>query len=234
MVNNFKSPECPNGTLYTIRPGDSLYNLAQRFEITVESIINANPNIDPNNLQEGQQICIPIEDISKTCPGGFFYTVILGDTFFNIARRFDISTEALAAANPNIDPNKLQVGDEICIPAQTPPVKPCPGRFYTVKPGETFTSIAKKFGYTLDALLVINSGIKPENLRAGQEICLPPAPGAGPISCPGGSIYIVKPGDNLFIIAQQFRTPLDELMAANPQIEDPDQLKAGTPICIPR
>jgi LysM repeat protein len=226
---------CPNGTLYTIRPGDSVYNLAGRFEITVESIIAANPNIDPANLQVGQQICIPVKDISGPCESGFFYTVVLGDTFFNIARRFNITTEALAAANPGVDPNKLQIGQEICVPAPTPPVRPCEGRFYTVKPGETFVSIAKKFGYTLDVLLVINSGIDPKQLRAGQEICLPPAPtpGAEPVPCPGGSIYIVELGDTFYTIAEKYSVPIEDLKKANPQIKDINKLDAGTPICIP-
>ncbi len=233
MDNNSENPNCPKGTPYTIRPGDSLYNLAQRFELTLSTLINANPNIDPNNLKVGQQICIPIENISGLCPSGFFYTVILGDSFFTIALRYNISVDALIAANPTINPKELQVGQEICIPAQTPTVRPCPGRFYTVQSGESFTSIAKKFGYTLDVLLVINSGIKPEELRAGQQICLPPALSPDQVFCPGGSIYIVKPEDTLFLISQKFDTSLPELLEANPQIKDPSQLKAGVPLCIP-
>ncbi len=44
---------------YTIRPGDTLFTIAQRFNVPVQEIINANPGIDPNNLQIGQVICIP-------------------------------------------------------------------------------------------------------------------------------------------------------------------------------
>ncbi|TDX44492.1 muramidase family protein [Orenia marismortui] len=233
MANQSDNPNCPNGSIYTIRPGDTLYNLSRRFEITLDEILNANPDIDPNNLKTGQKICIPVEEISGKCPTGFLYTVVLGDTFFSIARRFNVSIDALTSANSGVNPNQLQIGQELCIPAATPPVRPCPGRFYTVQAGETFTSIAKKFGYTLDALLIANPGIESKELRAGQEICLPPAPGAGPVSCPGGSIYIVKPGETLFIISQKYGTPLNELIAANPQIEDPNQLEAGIPICIP-
>jgi LysM repeat protein len=50
---------CPGGTLYTIRPGDTIFALAQRFGTTVQAIIAANPGIDPLNLQIGQVICIP-------------------------------------------------------------------------------------------------------------------------------------------------------------------------------
>ena len=50
---------CPGGTLYTIRVGDTLFSIAQRFGTTVNAIIAANPGIDPNNLVPGQVICIP-------------------------------------------------------------------------------------------------------------------------------------------------------------------------------
>lgn len=52
-------PACPGGMLYTIRPGDSFFSLAQRFNTTVEAIVAANPGVDPDRLQVGQVICLP-------------------------------------------------------------------------------------------------------------------------------------------------------------------------------
>ena len=52
-------PPCPNGFYYTIRAGDTLFSISQRFNVPVQEIINANPGIDPNNLRVGQIICIP-------------------------------------------------------------------------------------------------------------------------------------------------------------------------------
>jgi LysM repeat protein len=45
--------------LYTIQAGDTFFTLAQRFGTTVQAIQQANPGVNPNNLQIGQQICIP-------------------------------------------------------------------------------------------------------------------------------------------------------------------------------
>ena len=45
--------------------------------------------------------------------------------------------------------------------------------------------------------------------------------------------YTVKPGDNLTTLAQKNKTSVRELMAANPQITNPDQLWAGETINIP-
>ena len=52
-------PPCPNGFYYTIKTGDTIYGLSQRFNVSVQEILYANPGIDPNNLQIGMQICIP-------------------------------------------------------------------------------------------------------------------------------------------------------------------------------
>ena len=114
MNNVFSSQvPCLDGTVYTIRPGDTFFGLAARFNTTVQAIMNANPGVNPNNLQIGQQICIPVAPAPGPCPGGFTYTIRAGDTFFSIARRFGISVSALMAANPNVDPDRLQIGQEI-------------------------------------------------------------------------------------------------------------------------
>ena len=44
---------------YRIRPGDTLYLIARRYYTTVQSIITANPQINPNNLQVGKEIIVP-------------------------------------------------------------------------------------------------------------------------------------------------------------------------------
>lgn len=45
--------------IYTIRSGDTLYNLAQRYYTTVNAILTANPGLDPMSLRIGQQIVVP-------------------------------------------------------------------------------------------------------------------------------------------------------------------------------
>ena len=46
---------------YTLKPGDTLYNLAIQFRIPVRAILSHNPGLDPYNLRVGQQIVIPVE-----------------------------------------------------------------------------------------------------------------------------------------------------------------------------
>lgn len=52
-----------------------------------------------------------------TCPGGFLYVIKPGDTYYSIARRFGTVVPALEAANPGVDPNRLTIGQSICVPA---------------------------------------------------------------------------------------------------------------------
>ncbi len=233
LFANQEPVACAGGTLYTIKPGDSFYGLARRFNTTINAIIVANPGINPANLQLGQQICIPVAPTPGPCPGGFLYTITIGDTFFSIARRYGISVPALSAANPGVDLNRLQIGQQVCVPAPAPEPIPCPGGTYVIKPGDTLIAIARREGYTLDALIAENPGINPNTLQAGQVICLPPSPGGGPFPCFGGSIYTIRSGDTFYSIARRYGVSLDQLLAANPET-DPDRLRVGDPVCIPR
>ena len=224
---------CPGGFVYTIRSGDTLFALAQRFNTTVQAILTANPGIDPNRLFVGQQICIPVPAPPPTppCPG-FFYTIQAGDTIFALAQRFGTTVAAIQAANPGVDPNRLFVGQQICIPVPAPPpTPPCPGFFYTIQAGDTFFALAQRFGTTVAAIQAANPGVDPNRLQIGQRICIPvPAPPPTP-PCPG-FFYTIQAGDTFFALAQRFGTTVAAIQAANPGV-DPNRLQIGQRICIP-
>ncbi|MGM0369354.1 MAG: LysM peptidoglycan-binding domain-containing protein [Bacillota bacterium] len=52
------------------------------------------------------------------------------------------------------------------------------------------------------------------------------------INCKGKT-YIVQAGDTLYEIAQRHSVTLEDLLAVNPQIENPNQISVGQEICIP-
>lgn len=164
---------CPGGT-FVIGPGDTLFSIARRLGISLESLLAANPGIDPRNLRVGQVICLPVGVPPRVCPGASV-TVRPGDTLFSIARRFGTTVEALLAANPGIDPNNLQIGQVICLPAPAPGPVPCPGgRIHVVQPGETLFLIAQRNGIPLALLISANPQIPDPNvIQVGQQICIP-------------------------------------------------------------
>ncbi|WP_198409473.1 LysM peptidoglycan-binding domain-containing protein [Limnochorda pilosa] len=122
-----QAPVCPGGRIYRVRAGDTLFRIAQRFGVSVDAILQANPQItNPDVLRVGQSICIPgVTPPGPPCPGGRIYIIRPGDTFFAIAQRFGVSVADLIAANPGVDPDRLVVGQRICIPGR-PPVPPPP------------------------------------------------------------------------------------------------------------
>ncbi len=229
---------CPSGTFaYIVRPGDTIFTLAQRFNTTVDAIIAANPGINPNNLQVGQRICIPGATPPGQCPSGTFaYIIRPGDTIFSLAHQFNTTVEAIMAANPGINPNNLQVGQRICIPSgTTPPPGGCPsGTFaYIIRPGDTIFSLAQRFNTTVEAIMAANPGINPNNLQVGQRICIPSGTTPPPGQCPSGTFaYTIRSGDTFYSLAQRYNTTVEAIQRANPGV-NPNNLQIGQIICIP-
>jgi len=228
-----KSPQrCPAGSFeYTIRSGDTLFTIANRYNTTVNAILALNPGLDPNNLVVGMIICIP-EKSPQRCPAGSFeYTIRSGDTLFTIANRYNTTVNAILALNPGLDPNNLRVGMVICVPEEKPQRCPAGSFEYTIRSGDTLFSIANRYNTTVNAILAINPGLDPNNLRVGMVICVPE--GGTPTPPCDGVYYVVRAGDTLYSIARMYNTTVAKLMEANPGV-DPNNLRVGQMICIPR
>jgi spore coat assembly protein SafA len=181
-------PFCPQGQLYTVVAGDTLFLIAKRFGVSLEALIAANPQIpDPDLIFPGQVICVPFMPMPPVphCPGAT-YIVVQGDTLFQIAQRFGVTLEALLAVNPQItNPDLIFPGQVICLPVTAQP--DCPtGLTYMVVPGDTLFSIAQRLGVSVEALLRLNPQITDPNLiQPGQLICVPvPCPVVSPIEEP--------------------------------------------------
>src|SRR5690606_34956067 len=132
-------PTCQGGTLYTIRQGDTFFSLSSEERRAGKQLIAPSPRVVPERLQVVQQTCIP-GVAPPTCQGGTLYTIRQGDTFFRLAQRFGVTVDQLIAANPGVDPDRLQIGQQICIPGVAPPT--CQGgTLYTIRQGDTFFSL---------------------------------------------------------------------------------------------
>ena len=232
---------CPSGTTaYIVRAGDTFYTIARSHNVSLDALLAANPDVNPDNLQIGQIICIPGAPPPSRCPSGTFeYTVKAGDTFFTLAQRFNTTVAAIQQANPGVDPNRLQIGQIICIPGTPTPPPPsrCPsGTFeYTVKAGDTFYLLAQRYNTTVAAIQQANPGVDPNRLQIGQVICIPGTTTAPPSGkCPSDTFeYTVKAGDTFYILAKRYNTTVSAIQKANPGV-DPNKLQIGQVICIPK
>ncbi|HWL12262.1 MAG TPA: LysM peptidoglycan-binding domain-containing protein, partial [Ureibacillus sp.] len=91
-----------------IQPGQSLWGIAQAYNTTTESIIEANQLEAPEQLVIGQAIVIPIN--------GSFYWVQSGDTLYTIAQRFGLNANNLAQINGINANTPLAIGTRLYIP----------------------------------------------------------------------------------------------------------------------
>jgi spore germination protein len=90
---------------------------------------------------------------------------------------------------------------------------------YTVKQGDTFFEIGRKYNVAFAAIRKIN-GLTTDNIVPGQALLIPQ------------SYYNVQPGDTFSLIAKMTSVPVESLMAAN-NLWDPNQLRPGMRLIIP-
>ena len=112
---------CPGGTFYTIQPGDTLFLIATRFDVSVNALQTANPGLDPTRLVPGQRICIPAAP-PITCPGNNTYLIQPGENLSSIAERFTVSAADILVLNPGLRPSDFIPGRTICLPTTQAPV----------------------------------------------------------------------------------------------------------------
>lgn len=106
------------------------------------------------------------------------YTVLPGDTLSSIANGFaaatGVSTQAIENVNPEVDPNKMQIGTILNIPASSSNAIVLK---YTVMEGDSFSKISSELatcsGMTVADITAANPGIQVNNLAAGQLIAIP-------------------------------------------------------------
>lgn len=77
--------------IYTVKPGDTLYRISQKFHTPMEKIISDNQLSSPNQLTIGEALIINNETV---------HTVQPGETLYHIASRYGISLESLIRSNP--------------------------------------------------------------------------------------------------------------------------------------
>ena len=190
-----KEPE--DYTVYTVKKGDTLYGIANKYNITVDKIIEYN-NLPSTSITVGQQILIP--NIYTENNQYDTYIIEKGDSLYKIANEFNTTVDELMKIN-NLSSNLLSIGKKILIPK-----KNSSDEFeYVVKAGDSLYSIANRYNTTVDEIKKINN-LSSNLLSIGQILKLP---------IQESNTYIVKSGDNLYSIANKYNTTVDEIKKKN-------------------
>lgn len=160
---------------YTVRPGDTLWGIAQKFGTTVAHIAEINKLSNPNLIHPGQELllCCPTNqeegDSSGSPTTARQYVVRSGDTLWGIAQKFGTSVNNLTQLNHLKNPNLIHPGEVLIVSAQGGGAGTIV-TYYTVRPGDTLWDIARKYRTTVAKLARDNRLRNPNVLYPGQKL----------------------------------------------------------------
>lgn len=164
---------------HKVKRKETLYSIAQKYNLSVEVIKKHNTSLYSENLRKGDKLQIPNYSKVKTTSnlGNTIkkYMVLPSEGKWRIAYKFGISVPELEALNPNIS-GDLQVGQEINVPNiannEEKIIEEAYG-YYTVLPKEGFYRLQIKLGLDKEQLITLNTELQEGNLKEGMILKVP-------------------------------------------------------------
>ncbi len=208
---------------YTAEKGDSYWKISQKFNTTLNSVLNANGATTNTPISIGQIISVP----SNT------YTVQKGDTYYLIAKKCGVTLSTLLSANGATNNTVLYAGQKITIPDTDKG-----HNTYTVQKGDTYWIISQKYGVSLNSLLTINNANENTVLYVGDVVKIPSSDQSDSGGKPSDSAsvtyitHIVQNGDTLWNIAIKYGIPYSELLEVN-SLSESSRIYTGMQLTIP-
>lgn len=156
-----KKEDIKESNIYTVKKGDSLWLIANKYGTTVDELKSAN-NLKSNTLSIGQTLIIPKK---KESTSKISYVVKKGDSLWLIANKYDTTVEKIKSTN-NLKSNTLSIGQVLVIPSSSEFIT------YAVKKGDSLWLIANKYNTTVDNIKKLNN-LSSNNLQINQKLILP-------------------------------------------------------------
>lgn len=112
----------PADGIYAVQSGDTLGQIAERFGVSVADIAAASGLSNLDSLDVGQELTIPDAGFAETVAnsegsGEQIHVVRTGDTMYSIGRAYGFTVQELQQYNQIANPDSLDIGQEIKIPA---------------------------------------------------------------------------------------------------------------------
>ena len=236
---------------YTVQRGDTLSSIATKSKITLNELAELNKLKSSSGVRLGQTIKIPA---GSTVPEQ--YVVQSGDSLNAIASKYDLTVNYIADLNGLERTAGVRVGQRLKLTGDAPTKANNSAKAkedsvpetYTVKSGDTLTSIANRYNLQLEDVVALNNLSRDSNVRIGQKLKLTgdlpktesakadngkSASSTKLVSSKNTEKYTVKAGESLNSIASRLGMSGRELAELN-DLKANTSLQRGQSISIPK
>jgi LysM repeat protein len=168
----------------TVKAGDTISDLADRYGVSVGSLMRANGIRNSNHVEVGQTLRLPRGARGVVRAGQRRHTVQGGDTLGGIAAQYRVSERDLIAINSLQSADHVELGQTLKLPttavlpkpkpmAKAMPIKANPNATsHTVARGQTLTQIAGAYEVPVASLIDLNTINDPNKVTIGTKLML--------------------------------------------------------------
>lgn len=174
-------------SVYVVRKGDTIAQIASMFNVSTNTILWANDLKKGEKLVEGDTLFIlPVSGVS--------HKVIKGQTLKGIAKKYNVEVSDIARLNGILEDSKLETGEELIIPdAEIVDIEAPKTKAATVKPS-TKTPLKNLTGYFINP--VPNYKRKSQGLHGKNSVDLAAPVGTPIVASASGVVLLARNGYN--------------------------------------
>ena len=183
---------------HEVKPGDTLFSLSQRYNVTVDDIIAHNPALKNGVLTIGSIVRIPRESDQATSgeenkadkpfvtgENYVYHEIKDGQTLYSISRKYQVEVQTIKKHNPDIQQNDLERGYMLRIPKSSTgetnksvaeekkPDKKDLFDQHRVRRRETLFSISREYDVDMETIRKVNPTVDFSDLKRGTDLKIP-------------------------------------------------------------
>ncbi len=244
---------------HTVAPEENVYRIAQKYDVSVESIYKYNPDAK-NGVQVGSKLVIPVQGETSETSGEAAvsfksHRVEKKETLYSLSKQYDVSIDEIKKYNKQLYSKELQNGEIIQIPlfvkSETQSAQPVQKaqsprstqtqsprstqisktREHIILPKETKFGIARKYGMTVEELQALNPTVGVLQPGIMLKVGTAVLDDYVIITDDAFQFYEVQPQETLYSLTRRFQVEADSLIALNPALKD--GLKWGMILKVP-
>ncbi len=171
---------------HRVKRRETLFSIAQKYNITVEDIKKYNKHLYSKGLKKGEKLRIPIIPKNQSTTEVTIHTdsligntkthtILAKETKYGIARKYGITIAELETLNPDV-PANFPIGTVLIVPntsvIETAIIEESTFDFYEVQPKEGFYRLKIKLGLTQEEIVALNPYAE-DGLKDGMILKIP-------------------------------------------------------------